>query len=169
MSCASEGVRAMLVLAAGMLVLCAVPAGAEVVRPSPDFTWINSAGSTERAAQFRGQPVVLLVAPSARNWTFRRQVGKLQGVFQRLSATGAVCVAAFSGESARIRSNIPFTIVQDGPGLASQLGVEPRRFAIAIIGRDGNLDSFGPEVLSGQRVLDVIGNSYAVQRTLRRD
>ncbi len=141
---------------------------ANVVRPMPDFGWVTYTGATESASRFRGQAVVVLVAPSPRDRRFRSQVGQLQQVFQRLSATGAVCVAAFTSDLGQIRSNIPFALAQDGPRVAYNLGIESG-FAIAVVGKDGNLDSISSRVLSGQRVLDLIGNSFAVQQALRRD
>jgi len=158
----------LILLAVVLLCLVCAPASANVVRPAPDFTWINYTGSPESLKRFQGQPVVLLVAPSPRSWAFRSQVGQLQKVYQRLSATGAVCVAAFTQDTGRIRSNIPFALAPDGPRVAYDYGIE-RGFSIAIIGWDGNLDLITDRVTSGQRVLDVIGNSFAVQEALRRD
>lgn len=155
-------------VAMACLFLVNSPASANVVRPAPNFTWINYSGSAETLKRFQGQPVVLLVAPSPRSWAFRSQVGQLQKVFQRLSATGAVCVAAFTRDTGRIRSNIPFALAQDGPRVAYDYGIEDS-FSIAIIGWDGNLDLITNRVTSGQRVLDVVGNSFAVQEALRRD
>lgn len=146
-----------------------LPGGqATVVRPAPDFQWINAGGNLESASKFRKQPIVLLIAPSPRTWAFRSQVGQLQRVFQRLSATGAVCVAAFTEETGTIRSNIPFVRAQDGPRVAFLYGVQ-QGFAVAVIGKDGNLDVLSTRVLSGQRILDIIGNSFALQQALRRD
>jgi hypothetical protein len=151
------------------LVLCAfpAPARANVVAPAPEFAWINAAGKAESASKFRNQPVVVLIAPSPRSWSFRSQVGQLQRVYQRLGATGAVAVAAFTKEGGTIRSNIPFAIATDGPRVAALFGIE-RGFAIAVLGKDGNIDALSTSVLSGQRILDIIGNSFVVQTALRR-
>lgn len=140
---------------------------AEVVRPAPDILWADSSGAAQKLSQFRGQPVVILIAPSARTWAFRSQIGQLQQVAERLGATRAVCVAAFTSENVRIRSNIPFAIAKDGPRVASDLNVQ-RGFAIAVVGRDGNLDYISDRVTSGQRVLDIIQNSFVLQELLRR-
>lgn len=141
---------------------------ATVVRPAPDFQWISATGSLESASKFRKQPIVVLIAPSPRTWAFRSQVGQLQRVYQRLSATGAVCVAAFTEDPGVIRSNIPFVRAQDGPRVAFLYGVQSG-FGVAVIGKDGNLDIVSTRVLSGQRILDIIGNSFALQQALRRD
>jgi hypothetical protein len=141
---------------------------ANIVRPAPDFAWVGAGGKPENFREFRGQPVVLLIAPDPRSWTFRRQVGHLQRVYQRLAATGAVCVAAFTQTPGIIRSNIPFALAQDGAQVAGLIGAGSG-FNIAVIGKDGNVDVLTDRVLSGQRVLDIINNSFAVQQSLRRN
>ncbi|HEY5792797.1 MAG TPA: hypothetical protein VIS74_05825, partial [Chthoniobacterales bacterium] len=110
---------------------------------------------------------VVLIAPSPRAWAFRSQVGQLQQVYERLAAMKAVCIAAFTEENGRIRSNIPFAGVPDGPRVAYDYNVQ-RGFAIGVIGRDGNLDYIDNRVTSGQRVLDIIQNSFVLQAQLRR-
>lgn len=150
-----------------LLLASLLPSGANTVAPAPDFSWTNAEGKAESASKFRNQPVVLLIAPTPRSWAFRSQVGQLQRVYQRLGATGAVSVAAFSEEGGTIRSNIPFAVATDGPRTAAAFGIE-RGFAIAVIGKDGNLDALSTRVLSGQRILDIIGNSFVVQSALRR-
>lgn len=151
-----------------ILIWGAASAFPEVVRPAPEFDWINASGQLEKSSKFRGQPVVVIVASSPTSWTFRRQVGHIQRVYQRLAATGAICVAAFTEEPGRIRSNIPFAIAQDGPRVSFLYGMEPR-FSIAVLGKDGNVDVVSSRVLSGQRILDIIGNSFALQQALRRE
>lgn len=140
---------------------------AEVVRPAPEIQWTSSSGATEKLSKFRGQPVVILIAPSPRNWTFRSQVGQLQQVYERLGAMKAICIAAFTENTGQIRSNIPFAIAPDGPRVAYDLNVQ-RGFAIGIVGRDGNLDYIHNRVTSGQRVIDIIQNSFVLQQDLRR-
>ena len=66
-----------------------------------------------------------------------------------------------------VRSNIPFVTDADGPGVASAFEAGGG-FAIAVIGRDGNLDYFGKKVLPCQRIYDILNNSFAVQKALRR-
>jgi hypothetical protein len=157
-----------LILTVALLCSGAHVAIANVVRPSPDFAWMGAGGKTENFREFREQPVVLLIAPDPRSWAFRRQIGHLQRVYQRLAATGAICVAAFTREPGIIRSNIPFVLAQDGPQVAGLFGAGSG-FNIAVIGKDGNIDVLTDRVLTGQRILDVINNSYAVQESLRRN
>ena len=141
---------------------------AEVVREAPPFTWTDSTGSAKPLKNLRGQPVVLVIARSPREWSFRSQVGQLQKIYERFAAEKLLCVAAFSGEQDLIRSNIPFLTVPDGPGTATTYEV-PEGFAIAVIGADGNLDCFSTRVLPAQRIFDIIQNSYTNQKQLRRD
>jgi hypothetical protein len=156
-------------LAALLAALCLSAAlQAEVVREAPAFTWTDSTGSAKPLKNLRGQPVVLVIAKSPREWAFRSQVGQLQKIYARFAAEKLLCVAAFSGEQDIIRSNIPFLTVPDGPGTADAYDV-PTGFAIAVIGADGNLDCFSTRVLPAQRIYDIIVNSYTNQKQLRRD
>lgn len=149
-----------LVLGAGFL-------QADVVRPAPEFSWVDSTGARKSSKDFLGRPVVILVAESPRQWAFRSQVGQLQKMYERLAAEKIVCVAAFTQTPGVVRSNIPFVTAADGPRLAYDLQVD-RGFAIAIIGKDGNLDFAGRKVLPVQRIYDILDNSYTVQKALRR-
>lgn len=157
--------RRILTLAA-LLAITAV-AHAMVVRPAPDVRWIDANGQARSLSQLKGQPVVLLITPDARNRAFRSQLRNLRGVAERLGAQKTVFLAAFTTEPGRVPSNIPFAIAADGPKAGFEYGSEGR-FRIAIIGADGNLDYVTTKVLPGQRIYDVIANSFARQREMRR-
>ena len=146
----------------------AQPAIAQVVRPASELAWIDSTGAKKPLAALRGKPIVLLIAESPRQWAFRSQVGQLQKLYECLAAQGVVCIAAFSGEQGVIRSNIPFLTVADDPATASAYDA-PEGFAIAVIGEDGNLDYIGNKVVPAQRIHDLVDNSFAKQKQLRRD
>ena len=150
-----------------LLALAAGTLNADVVRPSPEFSWVDSTGAHRSSKSFLGQPVVVVVADSPKEWAFRSQVGQLQKLYERLAAEKIVCVAAFSQSPGIVRSNIPFVTAADGPRLSYDLQAA-KGFAIAVIGKDGNLDYFGRHVLPGQRISDILDNSYAVQKSLRR-
>ncbi len=140
---------------------------AEVVQPAPDIQWINASGGRQGLSALKGQPILVVVAPSPRSWAFRSQVGQLQKMYQRFAAGRLVCVAAFTSEPGLIRSNIPFLVAADGPRVAYdfQMG---ERFGLALIGPDGNVDYVTDRVQSAQRIFDVINNSYVPQSRLRR-
>jgi hypothetical protein len=151
-----------------LLALAASTIRAEVVRPAPAFPWIDSTGKAKNSRDLRGQPLVVLVADSPNHRLFRAQVGQLQKTYERFAAAGLLCIAAFSREPGTIRSNIPFLTVPDGAATAAAFDT-PQGFSIAIIGEDGNLDYIGNRVVPAQRIFDIIGNSYARQKQLRRN
>lgn len=140
---------------------------AVVVRPAPNVNWIDSSGRQKALSAFKGQPVVLLIAPSPRDRSFRSQLGQLRRMYERYAAQRVVFIAAFTGEGGRIESNIPFVLAADGPRVGYDYeGSE--RFRIAFIGRDGNLDYVTNKVIPAQRAYDIVGNSFIPQRDLRR-
>lgn len=145
-----------------------VSAEARVVRPAPEFAWTDYAGKTQSLKSLAGQAVVVLIAPSPRDWTFRAQVGQLQRAYQRFAAAKLVCFAAFTNEGGTIRSNIPFVSVADGPRAAFVYEVS-RGFAIAVIGPDGNLDYLSTKVIPAQRLLDIMNANFQVQASMRKD
>jgi hypothetical protein len=151
-----------------LALLAAAPLQAEVIRPAPNFSWIDSAGKSKSAKDLRGRPVVVLVAESPRQWAFRSQIGQLQKIYQRFAAEGLVCVAAFSREPGVIRSNIPFITVPDNSATAAAFDTATG-FSISIIGMDGNLDYVGNRVVPAQRIHDILDNSFAKQKLLRRE
>lgn len=141
---------------------------ANVVRPAPNFTWQNAEHSTSTLHSISGRSVILIVTPDVQNPKFRRQIHELQGVYQALSASRVLPFVAFTQSPGRIPSNVPYIVVSNGPRVASSYGMW-NSFGIAIIGRDGNLDYISNKVVAGQRALDIIRNSFAVQQALRRD
>lgn len=157
--------RVLLALAA--LAALAAPVTAEVVRPAPLIQWIDSTGKAQSTASFKGQPIVIVIAPSPRSWAFRAQVGQLQKMYQRFAAEKIICVAAFTQEPGLIRSNIPFAVASDGPRAGYDFQAGPK-ITVAVIGRDGNLDYSGDRVVPAQRIFDIVRNSYDVQQSMRR-
>lgn len=155
-----------LLLLAAALLLPAV-CGAEVVRPAPDFVWLSSNAAGKSLKSLRGQPVVLVVAESPRQRIFRAQVGQLKKVYQLLGNEGMVAVAAFTREPGTIGSNIPFVLAADPGSVSSTYGVQGN-FAVFVIGKDGNIDALSDKVLPGQRIIDIINNSFVVQSGNRK-
>lgn len=152
-------------LCAAILCLSAFASDAAVVRRAPDFTWEGASGAGRRS--FRGQPVVLLFARSARAGAFRAQVRKLREIYQEFSNRNVIFAAAIAGGDADVRSDIPFVIATNGAQVAADYGVDGK-FAIAIIGRDGNVDYQTDRVLPASRVREVIANSFAEQSARRK-
>jgi len=142
-------------------------ASAEVVRPAPDFGWLNSTGNLKKIGAFKGQPVVVIVSRSPQDWIFRAQVGQLQKMYERLADQKVIFVAAFTETPGRIKSNIPFVIAPDGPRVANELEIMGK-FGIAFIGRDWNLDYVTDKVIPAQRIFDIVGASFVTQEKIRR-
>ncbi len=134
--------------------------------PAPNFTWIDDAGKPRDLKSFQGasgQPTLLVIAPSPRDWTFRAQVGQLQKAYQRFSAQKHHLLAAFTQEDGRIRSNIPFVTVPRRPAhglsLRSVEGLRARESSAP----DGNLDYLSTKVVPAQRILDIMDANAQVQ------
>jgi hypothetical protein len=153
----------------GMLLIPVVRLSAaepSVVQPAPGFSGGASAGKSITLSSLRGKPVLLVIAPSPSDRSFRRQMSELKGYYERMAARGTLCFAAFTTESGRIPSNIPFIIVNDSAAAAADYGASP--FAVAVIGPDGNLDCVASRPLPGQRILDLMQNNASLQSKLRR-
>lgn len=144
-----------------------MPLNARVIRPAPDFSWTDAEGRSRTLASLRGQPTIVLIAPSPNDRRFRAQIGWLQREYQRFAAAGLVCFAAFTEQSGTIPSNIPFVTVPDGPRVGF-LYEAPTGFAIGVIGPDGNLDLLTSRVVPAQQILDVMNANFAVQERMRR-
>ncbi|MEI6337942.1 MAG: hypothetical protein WCQ57_05080 [Verrucomicrobiota bacterium] len=151
-------------------VCCLLPLGglpALVVNPAPNIPWLDSTGKINGLSAFMGQPVIVLVAPSPRDRTFRAQVGQVQKLFERYAAQKVIFMVAFTQEQGRIGSNVPFVLAADGPRTAFDLRTGDR-FGIAFIGRDGNLDYVTNKVIPSLRMNDILGASFVTQEKLRR-
>lgn len=140
---------------------------ANVVRPAPIFAWKNAEGTTTTLEKVRGHSAILVITPHVKNWAFRRQLYEIQGAYQSLAAAHVLAFVALTQSLERIPSNIPFVIIANSPQVASAYGASSK-FGIAIIGRDGNLDYFSHKVLAGQRIVDIINNSFVAQQAFRR-
>lgn len=157
----------LLFLATAAVALALGGASAAVVRPAPNISWVDYTGKLKNLGAFKGQPVVVIIAPSPLDRAFRAQVGQLQKMYERYAAAKVVFVVAFTQEPGRIKSNIPFAVAGDGPRVAFDYQTG-EKFGIAIVGRDGNLDYVTGKVLPAQRIFDVINNSFVPQEQLRR-
>ena len=150
-----------------LLVVLTTTLSAIVVRQAPNINWLDSAGRQRALSALRGQPVIVLIAPSPRDRAFRSQLGQLRKMFERYAAHKTVFIAAFTQEGGVIRSNIPFMVAADGPRVGFEYE-SSERFGIAFIGRDGNLDYVTNRVIPAHRVYDLINNSFISQRDMRR-
>jgi hypothetical protein len=152
--------------AAFLALLLPISLLADVVRPAPSFSWKNIGGTTSTLQKVRGRSTILIIAPNVEDHAFLSQLREIQGVYQFLGANRVLAFVAFTQSPGRVPSNVPYIIVSNGPQVAHLYGAADK-FGIALIGRDGNLDDFSNKVVAGQRVLDIINNSFVVQQTLR--
>ncbi|MBV9656999.1 MAG: hypothetical protein JO295_02705 [Verrucomicrobia bacterium] len=141
-----------------------------VVRPAPDIAWLGAGGARQSIKKFRGQPVVVLVAPGPDNGEFQKQARLIEKRYLDISARKIVFIAAFSGtaEHPQPASSIPFALAADGAGAAATFGVANGKFACIVIGPDGNVDLQSERVEPAQRILDVVNNSHAPQAAERK-
>jgi hypothetical protein len=153
-----------LVRAALVLSFCATMHGA-VIRPAADFGIEGVAKGGLRS--FRGQPVVLLITRSARDKEFRVEVNRLRQLYGQFSNEKVIFVAAIENGPQQVPSDIPFLTAANPAQVAADYGVTGR-FAIAVIGVDGNLDLITGRVIAPERVRDVLFNNYEGQAIARK-
>jgi len=141
---------------------------AEVVRPVPNFAFPSVDGHARSLKNFAGQPLILLLADSPKSSDFRAQLKEMQKSFDRLAIRNTVVAAAFKNtDSGEIRSDIPVITLPEGPRVCEALQLKGK-FAIALIGPDGNLDYVTHKILNINRILEVMQNSYEMQKAAHR-
>jgi len=138
-----------------------------VPRPAPEFLWSGVNGRVRRLRDLRGHPVVLIFAENPSQKQFIKQIKELNRRSKQLAARSTLFFVAFTKETGVItRTDIPFVILPDPGSVADAYRVGD--FGIAVISTDGNVDYATDRVVPGQKVLDVIINSYAAQVQARR-
>ena len=151
-----------------ILTLAVMSAGfAEVVRLAPDFSWQAAGSKRATLKSLRGQPVVLIVAKSAREHAFRKQAARLKEIYQEFASRNVVFVAALEEEGGVVPSDVPFVIASNGAKIAADYQVEGP-FGVIVIGIDGNVDMQTAKLVPASRIRDVIINSYAIQTEERQ-
>ncbi len=154
--------------ATGATAAPAATGGSAVVRPAPDVPWLDAGRARQPLKKLRGQPVVVIIAPSADNSDFRKQARLLEKRYLDMSARKIVFIAAFGGANpTRVESSIPFVLAVDGPGTAAAFGAAGK-FGCVVIGPDGNVDLQSDKVEAAQRILDVVNNSQQPQAAERK-
>jgi peroxiredoxin len=144
----------------------AVPTSS-VPRPAPDFLWSGINGKVRRLRDLRGHPVVLIFAENPNEKMFVKQIKELNRRSKQLATQYTLYFVAFTRETGLVtRTDIPFVILPDPGSVADAYRVGD--FGIAVISPDGNVDYATDHVITGQRVLDVIVNSFAAQVRARR-
>jgi len=152
-----------------ILILTLVVAGtgfAEVVRLAPDFSWDGVGSKRATLRSLKGQPVVLIVAKSAKEKIFRKQAARLKEIYQEFASRNVVFVAAFEEEGGVVPSDVPFVVASNGAKIAADYQIEGK-FGVVIIGTDGNVDMQTSKLIPASRIRDVVINSYASQSAER--
>lgn len=134
---------------------------AVVAQLAPDFSW-QGAGKRTSLKSLRGQPVVLIVAKSAADGTFRKQAKKLKELYQQFASRNTIFVAAFLEERGTIPSDVPFVVANNAEKVAADYQADGK-FALYVIGKDGNIDLQTSRITPAGRIYDVIRNSYTAQ------
>jgi hypothetical protein len=143
------------------------PPGPTVPRPAPDFLWSGVNGKVRRLRDLRGHPVVLIFAENPNEKLFVKQIKELNRRSKQLATQYTLFFVAFTRETGLVtHTDIPFVILPDPGSVADAYRVGD--FGIAVISTEGNVDYATDRVITGQRVLDVIVNSYAAQVHARR-
>ncbi len=140
---------------------------AEVVHPAADFTFPGIGNRNASLRGLRGQAVVLVMTDKPEARAFKKQLRNLEDIYQQFASKQVIFVAALRSGEGPIKTDIPFSIANNGAAVATAYGFE-RGFAIAIIGKDGNVDYQTTKVCTGERVRDVVQNSFAVQSPARK-
>ena len=154
-----------LVHAALLLSFCATLRG-EVPRPAPNFA-IEGVAIGGSLRGFRGQPVVLVIGRSARDKQFRAEVYRLRQLYGQFSNEKVIFVAAVETGPDQVPSDIPFVNAANPRQVAADYGVKGR-FAIAVIGVDGNLDLITTRLIAPERVRDAVFNNFESQASSRK-
>lgn len=141
---------------------------AEVIRPAPTVSFPAVEGRQRNIKSYAGQPMIILLADSPKRSDFRIQLKEMEKSFDRLSIQKTVIAAAFKNQtSGEILSNLPVITLPDGAQACEAFQLKGK-FAIALIGPDGNLDYITNNVLNINRILEVMQNSYEVQKAAHR-
>ena len=142
-------------------------ASANVVRPAPQVAFPPLEGKARTMKSFTGQPMIVLLADSPDRKAFRTQLKEMEKSYDRLSIRKTIVAAAFQKEAGEIRSNIPVITLPEGERACAAFSMKGN-FAIALIGPDGNLDYVTDKILNINRILEVMQNSFEVQRAAHR-
>jgi len=138
-----------------------------VPRPAPEFLWSGVNATGRPVSDLRGHPMVLIFAETPSQKQFIKQIKELNRRSKQLASRNTLFFVAFTKETGVVtRTDIPFVILPDPGSVADAYRVGD--FGIAVISTDGNVDYATDRVVPGQKVLDVILNSYAAQVQARR-
>ena len=155
-------------LALAFCIVSSTLTSAGVVRPAPQVAFPPVDGHARTLKSFLGQPMIVLLADSPKRGDFRTQLKEMEKSFDRLAIRKTVVAAAFKSQGAdEIYSNIPVINLPEGAKVCDAFALKGN-FAVALIGPDGNLDYITNNILNINRILEVMQNSYEIQKAAHR-
>lgn len=140
---------------------------ANVVRPAPNVAFPSIDGKARSLRNFEGQPMIVLLADSPSRGDFREQLKEMERSFDRLAIRKTVIAAAFQKNDGEIRTNMPVVTLPEGEKVCAAFPLKGK-FSIALIGPDGNVDYITDKVLNTNRILEVMQNSFEIQKAAHR-
>jgi hypothetical protein len=111
--------------------------------------------------------VVLFIAKSPEAKPFRKQVDQLYRKYSRFASEQVIFVAAFRQGEGPVKSDAPFSVALNGGAVADAYGMVGD-FNVVVIGRDGNIDAQTSSVLTAERIIDIVQNSFVPQAQTRK-
>jgi hypothetical protein len=88
-------------------------------------------------------------------------------LFSQFATERVIFVAAIENGPQQVLSNIPFVVASNPQQVAADYGVNGR-YAIAVIGVDGNLDMITTRMIAPERVRDMVFNNFDTQSEARK-
>ena len=70
----------------------------------------------------------------------RKEAGRIEELYLQFSARKTVFLAAFTQQTGRVESNVPFAIAENGAAVAAAYGVPANELSVIVISPDGNVD-----------------------------
>ncbi len=138
-----------------------------VIHLAPDFAFPAAGNKPRTLRGLHGQPVVLFIAKSPTVKPFRKELEQFDRKYSRFASEQVIFVAAFRQGDGPVKSDVPFSVALNGGAVADAYGMVGD-FNAVIIGRDGNIDAQTSSVLTAQRIIDIIQNSYVPQAQTRK-
>ena len=140
----------------------------DVVRPAPNFTWGGINGSSKALSSLVDQPVILIIAPSPKSSGFKKQLKNVERLYRQYAGRQALFVAAFTREPGVVESDVPFLYATDPQSIAASYELGSEKYEVVVIGPDRNIDLVTNNVVTGERIRDVIDNGYTRQVVRRK-
>ncbi len=152
--------------AAALVILSLAASHAAPVRPAPDFPIPRMGANATLLKVLDDQPAVILFANSPTSRAFKKQVRLIENDYRFFAGRDVIFVAVFSeGGDGRVKSDIPFVVVQD-PTVAASYGID--KSGVAVVAATNNLDLITSEYISGKELVAILDNTLEIQAAARQ-